>query len=306
MIIDAHAHIFQNVHGLTQQGPTQGVGYGRIRMGGETSQLIPPYNHETCFTSEMLLANLDWAGIDRAILLQGPFYGGNNSYVLEAIHKYPDRLTGVAFLDPWKEDAPDQFDLILKSSRFRGIKLECSITTGLIGIHPGARLDGPELAWLWQALEVENMVLVLDLGGIGTTSYQTGAVREIALHHPGLKIVIAHLGQPKPEMEYSTEIYEAWLDQVDLGLLPNVWLDCAALPVYYPDEEYPFPSAGKVLQIAFERIGSNKIIWGSDQPGLLVRASLPQLIRMFRSEIRFLTQTEQNLVLGETAGQIFW
>ena len=61
-------------------------GYGRIAVGDEETQLLPPYNEKTVFTPEMLIANMDWAGVDKAVLLQGPFYGECNSYVLEALN----------------------------------------------------------------------------------------------------------------------------------------------------------------------------------------------------------------------------
>ena len=89
MIIDAHAHIFPEVRGATGRGSTRGPGYGRIAVGDEETQLLPPYNEKTVFTPEMLIANMDWAGVDKTVLLQGPFYGACNSYVLEALNRYP-------------------------------------------------------------------------------------------------------------------------------------------------------------------------------------------------------------------------
>ena len=82
MMIDAHAHIFPQIHGRIGSGATRGAGYGRLTAGPETIQLIPPYGPQTMFTPEMLIANLDWAGVDQAVLLQGPFYGECNPYVL--------------------------------------------------------------------------------------------------------------------------------------------------------------------------------------------------------------------------------
>ena len=110
MIIDAHAHIFPGVRGATGRGPTRGPGYGRIAVGDEETQLLPPYNEKTVFTPEMLIANMDWAGVDKAVLLQGPFYGECNSYVLEALNRYPDRLVGAAYFDPWETNNRQEFE----------------------------------------------------------------------------------------------------------------------------------------------------------------------------------------------------
>jgi predicted TIM-barrel fold metal-dependent hydrolase len=100
LIVDAHAHIFPFVNGAIAAGPTTGAGYGSVRVGHDIARVLPPYNEHTSFTPEMLLANLDWAGVDKAVLLQGPFYGECNAYVSHAIARYPDRLCGLACFDP--------------------------------------------------------------------------------------------------------------------------------------------------------------------------------------------------------------
>lgn len=85
MIIDAHTHIFPQVQGLTAAGPTRGLGYGRVAMGSEHIQLMPPLCETTLHTPEMLLAHMDWAGVHKAVLLQAPFYGECNQYVSDAV-----------------------------------------------------------------------------------------------------------------------------------------------------------------------------------------------------------------------------
>ena len=305
MIIDAHAHIFPAVQGLTGTGPTRGLGYGRIAVGDEETQLLPPYNETTVFTPEMLLANMDWAGVTKAVLLQGPFYGECNSYVLEALDRYPDRLVGAAYFDPWGPDSHQEFETIIASSKFRVVKLECSEATGLCGLHLNARLDMPKIAWLWNELEQGGLVLTLDLGAIGSRSYQTGAVRTIAEGHPDLRIVIAHLGQPNPSAETDAERWSLWWDQIDLGQLPNVWFDTAALPAYLPNEDFPYPTAERYLHLALERIGPSKVLWGTDLPGLLRHLNYPQLVRLAKLHIQSLSPDEQAMILGANAMRVY-
>ncbi|MBX3011726.1 MAG: amidohydrolase [Caldilineaceae bacterium] len=305
MIIDAHAHIFPKVQGLNAAGPTQGAGYGRIRMGDEVIQLLPPFCAETVFTPEMLIAHMDWAGVEQALLLQGPFYGACNDYALAALAHYPDRLIGAAYVDPWEPTSRATFAATVDHTLFRAVKLECSEATGLCGIHPQARLDDAEVAWLWPALEERGLVLVLDLGAVGSRSYQTAAVRAIAERHPGLKIIIAHLGQPTPTAEADPDRWQRWQAQIQLGLLPNVWFDTAALPAYLPQESFPYPSAARYLHWALEQIGPHKILWGTDLPGLLGHATYRQLLQLGQLHTQHLSSAEQALVLGGNAAALF-
>ena len=305
MIVDAHSHIFPQVQGSTGRGPIRGSGYGRIVVGEEETQLLPPYNETTVFTPEMLLANMDWAGVTKAVLLQGPFYGECNSYVLDALDRYPDRLVGAAYFDPWEPGNRQDFETVIASSKFRVVKLECSEATGLCGLHPNARLDMREIAWLWDSLECRGLVLTLDLGAIGSRSYQTDAVRTIAEVHPDLRIVIAHLGQPNPSAEADVERWRLWWDQIDLGLLPNVWFDTAALPAYLPDEDFPYPTAKRYLHLALERIGPSKILWGTDLPGLLRHLNYPQLVKLAELHTQSLSPNTQAMILGKNAMRVY-
>ncbi len=305
MIVDAHSHIFPRIHGLNANGPTRGIGFGRAFIGDNEVQVTPPLGDGQAHSPRQLLANLDWAGVERAVLLQGPFYGECNSYVLDALEQYADRLVGAAYFDPWMAGSRQTFEETLASPGYCAVKLECSVPSGLCGIHPEARLDSPDLDWLWQELEKRGLILVLDLGGIGSRSYQTEAVRTIATRLPSLKIVVAHLGQPRPEAETEPELWKLWEEQVDLGLLPNVWFDCASLVAFVNEEGYPFPSVERYLRVAVERIGAHKIMWGTDQPGTLLHATYRQYVELAKTHTAFLSVRDQALVLGENAIHVY-
>lgn len=304
-MIDVHTHIFPDVRGLTGRGPTRALGYGRILWGAEQIQAYPPLSDGVAHTAEMLIAHMDWAGVEKSVLLQGSFYGACNSYVLDAVHRHPDRLMGAAYVDPWARDFRTAFEQICESGGYCAIKLECSEAAGLCGLHAEARLDCPDLLWFWDELERSGLVLVFDLGAIGSKSYQTSAVRAIAESHPRLRVVIAHLAQPSPCMDTGGPLLRAWEDQISLGLLSNVWFDTAALPAYLPDEDYPYPGAGVYVHRAIDLIGPAKVMWGTDIPGLLAQVTYPQLVKLAKMWVQFLPESDRKLVLGETAHQVF-
>jgi len=306
MIIDAHAHIFPSVNGLNGAGPTLGRGLGRFTIGPQPpQQLLPPLSTHLEHTPEMLIAHMDWAGVDQAVLLQGPFYGECNSYVAAAAARYPDRLLAAAYFDPWAEHSQQTFEQTLSDPVFRAVKLECSVATGLFGFHPAASLDAPELAWLWDELERRRLVLTLDLGAIGSRSYQTAAVRAIAEAHPSLRVVIAHLGQPRPEIDNDERQRRLWQEQLELGRLPNLWFDCAALPSYVAAEGFPFTTTARYLAQAVDRLGPHKIMWGTDLPSLFLHATYRQLLEFARRPLAGLPPADLALVLGGNAAHVY-
>jgi predicted TIM-barrel fold metal-dependent hydrolase len=304
-MIDAHSHVFPDVNGQVGDGRTRGIGHGRASIGGDVQQVIPDYGETTDFTAAMSVAELDAAGIERTVLLQGPFWGECNDFAAAAVRQYPDRFIAQAYFDPWTDGWQTRLDGILETPEFRGVKIEFSVPTGLSGVHPGARLDDPKLDPAWALLQRQNRVLTLDLGGVGSASYQTDAVAHIATGHPDLTVVICHLGQAGPALATDAALRQLWQAQIELGKLPNVWFDTASLPAYFRDEGDPFPSCRDYIERAIDIVGPEKIMWGSDIPGNLRVCSYARLTRLGRNHTDFLPAAEQALVLKENAQRVY-
>ena len=87
--------------------------------------------------------------------------------------------------------------------------------------------------------------------------------------------------------------------------MPNVWFDTASLPSYFATEGFPWPTAGRLIREACERIGPAKLLFGSDIPGTLPVASYLEFLAAARVHLAFLPAPEQQLVLGETARHVY-
>ena len=305
MIIDTHAHVLQRLHGHIGRGRTHGVGYGRARIGGgEPFMHVAPFRRETTFPPDALVAQMDWAGVDKAVLLQGSFHGESNAYVAAAVARYPDRLIGAAFVDPRAPDAQAQFAQLTGSGGFGVLKLEISVGWGFTGVYPDFRLDEPGLAWLWPAAEQQGIIVVLDLGAVGSASYQTEIVGGIVARHPRLQVVIAHLAQPPLAHANDPALNAQWEAQIALGRHANVWFDLAALPAYV-DEDFPYPTARRYIARAAELVGTERLMWGSDIPGLFGQGTYPQLVRFVARYCDFLPPAAREAVLGGNAWRLF-
>jgi predicted TIM-barrel fold metal-dependent hydrolase len=306
LIVDAHAHIFDRVRGQIGAGTTESLSFGRIRFGREgTLRLMPPLAADTSFSAQALLEYMDWVGVDKAVLLQGPFYGDMNEYVRQAVDRWPDRFIGTVGFDPWSGGASEAFGPTLDTLGFRNVKLELSDQTGLIGLHPEARLDDEPLAWFWEESERRGLTITLDLGNIGGRGYQTRELENVLSRHPDLRLVIAHLAQPPVGAEEDSGLDRLWQEQLLLARHPEVWLDLASLPAYGENEEYPFVRAIRYVRRAVDLVGAAKLMWGSDIPGLLVHATYAQILGFVARHCDFLTEAELEMVLGGNALQVY-
>ena len=101
MIVNSHVHIFRRLDGFTGAGRVRPLTYGMVQIGeGRPFRLLPPALERTNFPAEILLEYMAAAGVDRAVLMQGPLYGDMNDYYAEVLLRWPDRFLGVALVDP--------------------------------------------------------------------------------------------------------------------------------------------------------------------------------------------------------------
>ena len=92
MIIDAHAHLWGKQQGIVNGKPVYDIGGGRSDFGGEIRQMMPAYMTDGVNSAERFIANMDYAGVSATVITQEYIDGNQDSYLLEAKAKYPDRI----------------------------------------------------------------------------------------------------------------------------------------------------------------------------------------------------------------------
>jgi hypothetical protein len=282
------------------------IGYGKVRFDtGQVHRVMPPMNEETKFTAEMLLEFMDWVGVDKALIMGHNFHGYLNDYVAGCIRKWPDRFVGACSFDPLSYQRDKIFRRLVDELGFKNMKLELSVDAGILGLHPGLKLNDPWLMDLWHQLDERQMTLMMDLGHVGEPANQKKEILEIVEACPNLKVGVMHLCYPPGASPAGDPKWAAWEDMLDMGTHPRVYLDIAWGGLMVEDEEYPFPHYQEYVRQACERVGAEKLIWGSDVTGFLTRGTYRQGLDWVRRHCTFLTQAQKALVLGETAHRVY-
>ena len=115
--------------------------------------------------------------------------------------------------------------------------------------------DDPRLEPAWAALELAHVPVVVHAGSAPLPGTHTGpsAVRRVLERHPGLVLVIAHLGMPE---------YHAFADLAEA--YDGVHLDTTMSGTDFTNRFAPFPD-GYVARLAGLR---DKVVLGSDFPSI--------------------------------------
>jgi L-fuconolactonase len=209
---------------------------------------------------EALLFQLDRNKIDRATIVQ--FTGSrDNEYILRAVARHPDRLTGAVAVDAARPAAPDELARLAEQGA-AGLR-----------IGPDVRSPGADPLMIWR--QAAELGLTVTCYG-PASSFASPAFRELAGALPRLRIAVEHLGDLRQagrslSADTATALYEA------LKPLPNVWVkfhglgETSARATQLVDgARYADPSGASLLA-AFRILGAGRLLWGSGYPSVSSR-----------------------------------
>lgn len=283
MIVDAHIHSASKIGG----GFVSDAGrYGMAFKPGGSFRMLPPSFDPTGCPPEMTLEYMDWVGVDRAFLIQGMFYGWHNEERVYARLKWPDRFTAFALVRPDDPKSGEHLERWLDA----GLEGVGEIEVGIFkSMFPGFQLLGETARHWWEICDRRRIPVMFHL------SEGTGQVNEVltlAREYEHLTIIIAHLGLPPSP---------GWIDQVKLARHPRIFVELSALPGQFDLEGYPYPSAQSAVALSVSEIGSEKILWGSDFPGILPFCTYRQTLDLIREHCSFLGPSQKDAILGGNA-----
>lgn len=255
MIIDAHTHVF----------PQDVIDRREIYAKRDSSfDMIYSNPGSRMVTYQELVEEMDSAGVDRAIACAFPWRSldlcrNHNNYIMEAVREYPDRIIGLATVNPIAGKACDN-------------ELERCFDGGLVGVGEisadaqGFRLDDSGTTGrIVAAVNEASGFLLLhaneDVGHPypGKTPTTPSAVYGFLEKFPDTPTVLAHWGG-------GLFFYE---------LMPEVAKVTSS--VYYDTAASPFLFRPDIYRIALDIVGPGRILFGTDFPLLRIRRHLDEI-----------------------------
>ena len=204
--------------------------YNNIWLAGGTSD----YLTGDSFTVESMIEDMDSAGIEMAV---GCSLGQmvDNSYVAEVARKYGDRIVGFGQVDPRSPDAVIEIHSWAEQGVLRGLKLHPTM-------HGYHFADHGMLDPVFSACRDEDLVVLVN--ALDDPFCAPLSIEEIARGFPEVSVLVAHMGTVWNVMEAV----------LVAGRNENIYLET---------------STAQLLDVktAYEEIGPQKIVMGTDWPG---------------------------------------
>jgi len=263
-VVDAHAHIFERSLAMVD---------GR-RYTPDRDALLSEY-----------LDQLDQNGFTHGVLVQPSFLGVNNDYLLAALRNHPDRLRGVAVVDP-----------CIGSDGLAALRDQ-----GIVGVRmnlPGRAI--PDFrAGPWPGLQERLHRLGLHVEVHCESSELQNVLPSFIV--AGNTIVIDHFGRPDPVLGMEDPGLRYLLSTASTG---QVWVKLTAAYRLGRGDAASFTQS-PVARSLISAMGTRRLVWGSDWPHTQLTGKID-----FRKSRRLLDELvpdpdAQRRILGESAKELF-
>jgi predicted TIM-barrel fold metal-dependent hydrolase len=211
------------------------------------------------YSAEQLVQSLNSNGIKMATVFamrRLDDYTDANEYIFSSAKKYPDRIIPFARYNPWLANSAKAFEDAIESSVVKGLKL-----------HPGDDLFDPDdniVHPFFELAERAKIPVVLHTGG----SAKPSMVGLAADRFPRVNFVLLHLG------DFHDHVFVA-------KKCENVFIETSQCLYLH-----------RIARRIVEKVGAQKIIWGTDVPYHY------QEIEKRKLELAGLKEDELRLIMG--------
>lgn len=287
--VDAHVHVF---------APASDA-YPR-----EISELFPPTRSGNV---EVLLREMDAAGIGRAVLIQLGGYGiAHHRYVAEALRMWPDRLAGVGLVDLSDHDPPARLEELQAEAGITGIRL-----MGQLGDHQATAVDELPAYKLFQRAG--------DLGlniNLYCPSNQISNIEMVVRSLPSVQFGLDHLGicpsTPvtvdrwlRPRFSEEPIPPNGYPQVLALSRYPNVHVKVSG-EYAFSKLPYPFSDMRPMVEQAYQAFGAERLMWCSDFPWICDEPGYARLTEMIDRHLPDSSRRERAAMMGGNAERIWF
>jgi L-fuconolactonase len=244
------------------------------------------WSKERSASDEELIAEMDAGGVAKAAIVHASTcYGFDNSYVADAVARFPKRCTGVGSIDMLAADAVT----VASDWIARGITGLRIFTGGSTKKVDASTLDDPRSYPVWELMAERGLSICVQTNTTGIP-----ATIALARRFPKVAIILDHFGRPDlaggPQFPGAAPLFS-------LAPFPNVHLKLT--PVVLQRVEESGADVHALMAKVVAEFGAKRIAWGSNWPNS--PGSMAEHVANAKAALAGLLTEDQAWVLGRTA-----
>ena len=251
------------------------------RLDRPWRKLERPPHRPNGFSAEEMLAEMDAAGVDRAVIVPPTWAGESNEWALDVAARHPKRFAVIGRFDARAADARAQLAGWLQQKGMLGVRMSFHVKPFI------EWLDDGSLDWFWAECDWLKIPVSALVPGMA------GKLRPVLERHPELRVLVPHMACP-----LDTHVPESFAkldDLLSLARFPNVLTMVSSAPCF-SNELYPFRDLKPYLRRIYDVYGPRRMLWGADLSRL--KGTYKQCLDQFRHELDFLSADDKEWMLG--------
>ena len=281
-------------------------------VGGDTyvKQLMPPSIADMDYDADSLIAEMDYAGVDIAMLHRTAYLGIGNDFVANCVRQYPDRLQGLAFIEPWLVQ-PEPAACIAKLDEAinrQGLSALQFMPMFLSAYEQYEDWDAPGFKPFWDAVAEMAIPVFFTLAPRSATvdSYidELKVLRRWMEAYPDVVVIFTHGFSWRTFREGDTmNLPDALFREVP-SESPNFYMQLVLSVTLGARWPYPMPQFEPAMEKLVERIGADKLMWGSDHPFEMLHYTYRQCLDQIRGYDNVLSAGDIAAITGGNMARV--
>lgn len=244
-----------------------------------------PYRPAEPATPEHLLACMDAAGVDYAVVVHPEPYQDDHRYLEHCLAVGDGRLKGTILLFADRAGSID---------RLPKLASDLAIVAARVHAYAPDRLppfDSPELKRLWRLATDAGLAMQIHFEPRYAAGFEP-LIREFS----ETTVVIDHLGRPFQGTPEEHETVVRW------ARFPNTVMKLSAIP---DNRSYPHRDIRPVIRRLTEEFGPERMLYGGGFGAAATAESYAAAFERARSYLDHLSPADQDQILGGTAARLF-
>ncbi len=239
---------------------------------------------------ELLNETMAEAGVNKAVIVQPIYYRYDNRYTAECLRRFPGKFAAIGLVDRLAPDAPDQLERLVREDGFGGLRIH------LGRVDDPAEWAAPDQDAIWRRAEDLGVCFIV----YGPATHLP-AVEPIIARFPNVPVVLDHIGGAPTDEDPP---YPLLSNVLNLARYPRVYVKLtpqahkSKLP--YPHED-TFPTFRRL----YDAFGPERLMWGTNFPGVLKGVGYLPALEMFRTHLDFLTDSDKEWLFSKAALKVW-
>jgi predicted TIM-barrel fold metal-dependent hydrolase len=286
-------------------------GYGQFAwtVDGEEQyvQFLPPSMKDMSAPADTMIRQMDYAGIEIAVLQNEHIYGNLAEEFTRARSKFPGRFIGLAQVEEGFADRDEELKRVgdqLDRLDMAGLYYT---TTGLFRDGYRRMPDDPSFDPLWAEMERRDVPVFWVHSAqspVGTYEDELRHLARIVERHPRLRHVLVH---GVPTGLYADDAGRLNLPDILSTLLREAPVSAEILyPIGWGGRiDYPYAEVHPHVRRLLDQFGCDRFMWGSDMPNVERFCTYRQSLTYLTSRPGLLSEQETRSIFRDNAVQLF-